>query len=158
MTPETRTKTFPELSYFKPVYLFLLFAMGLTGFSQMPIFKRFYIADVPGLGWLADYYATHSLHYIGAILLAGFFTYAAVVYFGVMRKRFQLTWAAYIRIALLALIVVTGIFRVLKNLPDVVFSPVFTMAIDIFHLIFMMLLMIFGIAFIFLKKKWLFEK
>jgi hypothetical protein len=158
MTPETRTKTFPELSYFKPVYLFLLFAMGLTGFAQMPIFKRYYIADVPGLGWLADYYATHSLHYIGAILLAGFFTYAAVVYFGVMRKRFRLTRAAYIRIALLALIVVTGIFRVLKNLPDVVFSPVFTMAIDIFHLIFMMLLMIFGIAFIFLKKKWLFEK
>ena len=158
MTPETRTKTFPELSYFKPVYLFLLFAMGLTGFSQMPIFKRFYIADVPGLGWLADYYATHSLHYIGAIILAGFFTYAAVVYFGLMRKRFQLTWAAYIRIALLALIVVTGIFRVLKNLPDVVFSPAFTMAIDIFHLIFMMLLMIFGIVFIVFKNKWLFEK
>jgi hypothetical protein len=158
MIPETRPKPFPELSYFKPVYLFLLFAMGLTGFAQMPIFKRYYIADIPGLGWLADYYATHSLHYIGAIILAGFFTYAAVVYFGLIRKRFQLTWAAYIRIGFLALIVITGIFRVLKNLPDVVFSPAFTMAIDIFHLISMILLIIFGIVFIVLKKKWLLEK
>ena len=158
MTRETTPKALPELTYFKPVYLFLLFGMGLTGFAQMPIFKRYYIADLPGLAWLADFYATHYLHYIGAVILAGFFTYAAVVYFGLMRKRFQLTWAAYIRIALLALMVVTGIFRVLKNLPDVVFSPEFTMAIDIFHLIIMMSLMIFGIVFIVLKKKWLFEK
>jgi hypothetical protein len=132
--------------------------MGLTGFGQMPIFKRYYIADIPGLGWLADFYATHYIHYLGAILLIGFFVYAAVVYFGLMRKWFRLSWAAYVRIVLLALIVITGIFRVLKNLPDVVFSPFFTMMIDISHLLFMMFLMIVGIIFITLKKGWLATK
>ncbi len=132
--------------------------MGLTGFGQMPIFKRYYIADIPGLGWLADFYATHYIHYIGAVVLFGFFVYAAVVYFGLMRKEFQLTGAAYIRIAILALITITGIFRVLKNLPDVVFSPLFTMVIDISHLAFMMFLMIFGILFMVLKKGWLVSK
>ena len=158
MTPETTPNAIPELTYFKPVYLILLFIMGLTGFSQMPIFKRYYIADIPGLGWLADFYATHYIHYIGAVFLFGFFVYAAVVYFGLMRTQFQLTWAAYVRIAIVALIAVKGVFRVLKNLPDVVFSPLFTMVIDISHLVFMMFLMIFGILFMVLKKGWLVEK
>jgi len=158
MTRKITSRTLPELTYFKPVYLFLLFAMGLTGFAQMPIFKRYYIADIPGLAWLADFYATHYLHYIGAMGLFAFFVYVAVTYWGMMRRQFQLTGAAYIRITILVLILITGIFRVLKNLPDVVFSPEFTMAIDISHLIFMMFLMVFGILFLILKKGWLIEK
>lgn len=158
MTSETTSKAFPELAYFKPLYLFLLFAMGLTGFAQMPIFKRYYIADIPGLAWLADFYATHYLHYMGAIILLGFFAYAGVVYFGMMRKQFLLTRAAYVRVAILLLIVVTGVFRVLKNLPEIVFSPTFTMIIDISHLIFMMFLMVFGIIFMMAKKRWVVEK
>ena len=158
MTSDTRSNEFPELTYFKPVYLFLLFVMGLTGFGQMPIFKRYYIADIPGFGWLAHYYTTHYVHYIGAVVLLGFFVYATVVYLGLIRKRFRLTRSAYVRIALLVLLVASGIFRVAKNLPDVVFSPAFTMAIDISHLIFMLLLMIFGVLFIVLRKRWMAEK
>jgi hypothetical protein len=33
------------------VYILTLFAMALTGFGQMPIFKRYYISDIPGMGW-----------------------------------------------------------------------------------------------------------
>ncbi|MCG6908574.1 MAG: FeS-binding protein [Deltaproteobacteria bacterium] len=158
MTLATTPKAFAEQRFFKPFYFLLLFVMGLTGFGQMPIFKRYYIADIPGLAWLANFYTTHYIHYIGAASLFGFFVYAVVVYFGLMRKRFRLTWAAYVRIALLALIAVTGIFRVLKNLPDVVFLPKFTMVIDISHLAFMMFLMVAGIVFIIIKKGWLVSK
>ena len=158
MTLETTPRAYAELRFFKPFYFILLFTMGLTGFGQMPIFKRYYIADIPGLAWLADFYATHYIHYIGAVVLFGFFAYAAVVYWGLIRRQFQLTGAAYIRIVLLALIAITGIFRVMKNLPDVVFSPLFTMVIDISHLAFMLFLMIVGILFIILKKGWLVEK
>lgn len=158
MTLATTPGAYAEQRFFKPIYFLLLFTMGLTGFGQMPIFKRYYIADIPGLGWLADFYATHYIHYLGAIVLFGFFVYAAVIYFGLMRRQFQLTWAAYIRITLLALIAITGIFRVLKNLPDVVFSPLFTMGIDISHLAFMMFLMVFGIFFMIKKVGWLVRK
>ena len=158
MTLETTPRAYAELRYIKKLYFILLFTMGLTGFGQMPIFKRYYIADIPGLGWLADFYATHYIHYVGAVILFGFFVYVAVTYWGLMRRQFQLTGAAYIRIAILALITITGIFRVLKNLPDVVFSPLFTMVIDISHLALMMFLMIFGILFMVLKKGWLVEK
>jgi len=32
------------------IYLTTTFLLVLTGFGQMPIFKRYYIADIPGLG------------------------------------------------------------------------------------------------------------
>ena len=139
----------------RPVYLFLLYFLGLTGFAQMPIFKRYYIADLPGLGWLAQFYVTHALHYIGAILLLFLIAYSTVVYFGLMYRRFSLTATAYVNITLLGAIVVTGILRVLKNLPGILFSPVFTMFIDISHLGFMMALFVFGIFTITTKRKWL---
>ena len=147
-----------EQKLVKPFYLLLLFMMGLTGFGQMPIFKRYYIADIPGLGWTARYYVTHYLHYVGAILLLSLFAYMLVVYFGMMRRSFALRRAAYVRIFLLAAITCTGIFRVLKNLPDVVFSPEFTMFIDISHLVFIMLLMLCGIVFGITGSGWLLRK
>ena len=33
------------------LYPFTLILMGVTGFGQMPIFKRYYLADLPGFGW-----------------------------------------------------------------------------------------------------------
>jgi hypothetical protein len=146
---------FVEQRLIKPVYLFLLFVLGLTGFAQMPIFKRYYIADIPGLGWLAQFYDTHTIHYIGAILLLFLMVYSAVFYLGVMRKRFDLTIAAYVHISLLIAIVGRGLFRVLKNLPHVVFSPDFTMWIDISHLGFMFVFMFFGIITTVTRTPWL---
>ena len=50
------------------LYLISLFFLVLTGFGQMPVFKRYYIADIPGLGWLAQFFVTHYMHYLFAIL------------------------------------------------------------------------------------------
>jgi len=147
-----------EMRLLKVAYLFLIYMMALTGFAQMPIFKRYYIADVPGLGWLARFYTTHYLHYIGAILLFALLTYATVGYFAMLRERYRLSGAALCRSFLLAAIAVTGIFRVLKNLPDVVFSPGFTMFIDISHLGFAMALISLGIVAIAMRQPWLRER
>ena len=155
MKSNTPNQNFAEQKFIKPVYIFLLFFMGLTGFAQMPIFKRYYVADIPGLEWLAQFYVTHTMHYIGAISLLFVIAYSAAIYIGMMRKQFDLTIAAYINIVLLASIIGTGIFRVLKNLPDVVFSPNFTMFIDISHLGFMLALMSFGIFTLITRSKWL---
>jgi len=46
------------------LYLITLFFLVLTGFGQMPVFKRYYIADIPGLGWLAQFFVTHYMHYL----------------------------------------------------------------------------------------------
>ncbi|MBW2114853.1 MAG: FeS-binding protein [Deltaproteobacteria bacterium] len=121
------------------IYVLTFVVMAFTGFGQMPIFKRYYVSDIPGMGWSADFYLTHYIHYLGAIFLLGLFAYVIVDYVLSGRKELALTSSAYVRIVLLGGIVITGIFRVLKNMPDVVFSPDFTLFIDISHLGFMIL-------------------
>lgn len=59
----------------KRLYWVTLFFITLSGFAQMPIFKRYYIADIPGLGWLAQFYITHLIHYICATILIGLIFY-----------------------------------------------------------------------------------
>jgi hypothetical protein len=140
---------------FKLLYILTFTVMAFTGFGQMPIFKRYYISDIPGMGWSADFYLTHYIHYLGAIFLIGLIAYIIVDYILSGRKEFSLTSSAYVRIALLGAIVVTGIFRVLKNLPDVVFSPGFTLFIDISHLGFMMLYLLTALIFSIMKSGWL---
>ena len=149
-----RRDVLKESAIIKRAYLVILFGMGLTGFAQMPIFKRYYIADIPGLGWLADFYVTHFLHYLGAALFLALPFYCVTAYVLAGRRQFSLSWSAYVRIALLLAIGVTGVFRVLKNLPDVLFSPAFTMFIDISHLVFMMMLMLAALFFHVIKSGW----
>ena len=127
-------------------YLALLFFMGLTGMAQMPIFKRYYIADIPGLGWLAKYYMTHALHYLGAMALLALLAYGAALYAGALRRRYAPTRCTIVRVLLLSGLVTSGVIRMLKNLPDIVFSPTMTLVVDISHLGFMMGLLVVGIV------------
>ena len=138
----------------KTFYILLFTVMAFSGFGQMAIFKRYYIADIPGMGWTADFYVTHYIHYIGAIILLGLLAYGILDYFLTGRREFSLTASAYVRILLLGGIVITGIFRVLNNLPDVVFSPGFTLFIDISHLGFMMFYLLAALLFLIFKSGW----
>lgn len=146
------------MKFVSPVYMFLFALMALTGFAQMPIFKRYYIADIPGLGWLANFYFTHKLHYVGAMLLLAVLAYSVTAYFMAFRKRYSLTRATMVRATLLGAIVITGAVRVLKNLPDVSFSPGFTLMVDISHLGFMMVFALSALAFKITGASWLAEK
>lgn len=124
----------------------------------MPIFKRYGISAIPGMAWSADYYVTLFIHYLGAVLLAGLLAYAIADHALVRRKGTRITAAGYVRAAILAGVVATGIFRVLKNLPDVDFSPAFTQVVDISHLGFMMAYGAAALLFWRLRSRWLTEK
>ncbi len=136
-------------------YVLTMIVLGFTGFGQMPIFKRYYISDIPGMAWSADFYVTHTIHYLLAMILLGLLAYFISDYFLSGRKTFHLTSSAYLKIFLLAGIVITGVFRVLKNLPDVSFSPGFTLFIDISHLGLVMVYIFAAIFFLFTGAKWI---
>jgi hypothetical protein len=117
--------------FFRAVVIALLF----TGFAQMPIFARYYLAEVPGFAWTADYYLNHVLHYALAIVLLAFLGWRLPL---VLRQPWSasgialgLCWAG---------VVLTGLVRVMKNQPDAFFSPTFVMFVDWGHLGFVMLL------------------
>lgn len=111
-----------------------LFILALTGFGQMPIYNRYYLSDIPGLGWLADFYVTRNIHYIGAAVLLSILGYSLSDYYFSRRRRFRLTRSGLLRAALLAGIVISGILIVVKNFPAVFFPDTFVIGLDLFHI------------------------
>ena len=135
-------------------YLITAFFLVLTGFGQMPIFKRYYIADIPGLGWLAKFYVTHYMHYLFAILLIGITTYIIVEYLLINRINIKITVSGYIRGATLLGLMVTGILLVIRNLSGILFAPSLIIFLDLFHLTLVMIFLVTGLYCIVFKKQW----
>jgi hypothetical protein len=120
----------------------------------MPIFKRYYIADIPGLGWLAEFYITHYMHYLFAIVLLGIAGYVITDHLTSNRKRLRLTLSGYLRGALVAGLIITGSLLVIRNLPGSGFSPGTIIFLDIGHLAMVMALLMVGFYCMVVKKKW----
>ena len=135
-------------------YLITLLFLTLTGFGQMPIFKRYYIADIPGLGWLAKFYVTHFIHYLGAILILALLAYIILRYVLMDKNNLRLTKTGYIRGGLLGGILVTGIFLVLRNLKNIWFPPWFIILLDITHLGLVMSFLIMALYCLIFRKQW----
>ena len=123
----------------------------------MPIFKRYYIADIPGLGWLAKFYVTIYLHYLFAILLLGITAYVITGYVFTNRKSIKITLSGYIRGAIVAGLITTGILLVIINLKYSGFAPGFIIFLYLCHLSLVMGLLMAGLHSVIFKKKWYFE-
>ncbi|NDV21279.1 iron-sulfur cluster-binding protein [Desulfovibrio sp. JC022] len=125
---------------FARLFKWTIFIMALTGAAQMPIFKRYYIADIPGLGWLADFYLTNKIHYIFGAVLMFMALYLLIMFILAGKKYFRLSSSGLLRVVLYGAVIGTGALRVIKNLHSVTFDPFTVMLIDWTHLGFAMLL------------------
>jgi heme A synthase len=128
--------------------------MALTGFGQMPIFKRYYVSDIPGFGWLADFWTTRYIHYVGAILLLAWLAYVVVDFLGARRPDRKLTPSGKLRLALLGAIVLTGVLFVIKNFSIYLFSPDFIVLLTLCHLGCVMFFLMTNLYCLVFKKQW----
>lgn len=127
------------------IYGITFFFITLSGFAQMPIFKRYYISDIPGLGWLANFYITHLIHYIFAGIFIGLVVYS-ISNFIILKASFtRLTRDIFIKIIIFSGLILTGSLMVIKNFPGTPFPNGMIIALDISHLLFCMALIIFGL-------------
>jgi len=140
------------------VYLITVFFLTLSGFGQMPIFKRYYIADIPGFGWLAQFFVTHYIHYLGAILILALVTYMIIDYLILQKKRIRLTASGYVRGTILAGILVSGLLLVIRNLPGSRFAPEFIIFLDITHLGMVMTFLIVAGYCLVSKRRWVTQR
>lgn len=124
----------PLPRYLSRLFVLLVAALTVTGLAQMPIFKRYYIADIPGLGWLSDYYFTHMVHYVGAALLLALLGYVSARWLREWSGSMRLTRTGLVRVVLLLGIVGTGALRMYKNQPGVSLEPFTVMLVDWTHL------------------------
>jgi len=136
------------------VYLMTVFFLTLSGFAQMPIFKRYYIADIPGFGWLAQFYVTHYIHYLGAILILALVSYMIIDYLVLQKKSIRLTTSGIVRGAILLGILASGIFLVLRNLAGSRFTPEFIIFLDLAHLGLVMTFLVVAAYCLVRKKRW----
>ncbi|NNF98281.1 MAG: hypothetical protein HKM93_02795 [Desulfobacteraceae bacterium] len=133
----------------------ILFLLMLTGFAQMPIFKRYYIADIPGLGWLAQFYVTHFLHYLFAAIFVAIATYKTAEYMLEKKQVWKLSPRGYLMVLTLFGLIFTGGLLVIRNLSGIYFPASFIIALDIGHLLLVFGLMA-GVAYgLFSKTGWL---
>ena len=136
------------------MYLLTVFFLALTGFGQMPIYKRYYLSDIPGFGWLANFWTTRYVHYVGAAMLLAIVAYIIVQHVILNRAQRKVTFSGYLRGALLLGIVLTGILFVVKNFPVFVFSPEFIIALNLSHLGFVMAFLLVNLYCLVFKKQW----
>jgi len=136
------------------IYLITVFFLTITGFGQMPIFKRYYIADIPGLGWLAQFYVTHYIHFLAAILILALMSYMIIDYLILQKNHIRLTLSGYVRGAILVGILASGVFLVIRNLTGSWFEPGFIIFMDLAHLgLVMTFLMAAGYCLV-RKRRW----
>lgn len=129
------------------------FTLIITGMFQLPLARRYFIDQIPGLAWSGDYSATVLIHYLAATVLL--MAVSVHVVYHLIRKEYNLIpkkgdlkesyliikamvglgeepksdkylaeqRLAYLYMALsFFLIIVTGVIKVIKNLPTVFFS------------------------------------
>lgn len=62
-----------------------IFVLIFTGIGQMPVYKRYNVDQVPGLGWSSDFLVTVNIHYIAATVLVFISFYYLVYLLGTRR-------------------------------------------------------------------------
>jgi hypothetical protein len=151
---DTRVTSLPV----RRVYLVTTFLLVLTGFGQMPIFKRYYIADIPGLGWLAEFFVTHYIHYLGAVVLLALVAYILTDYLLVKYNVRRMTASGWVRVGVLTGILVSGGLLVIRNLTGTHFSAGVIIFLDITHLGLVMVFLFVSLYCLIRKKHWTTER
>ena len=143
-----------EKRVIRAIYTVNIFMLVLTGFGQMPIYKRYYLSDIPGFSWLANFLTPREIHYLVAGLLLALVAYIGRDYLILKRKNRKITATGYVRIALITGIIITGTLFVIKNFPPYIFSPNFIIFLNLSHLGFVMAFLLVSLYCVVVKKKW----
>lgn len=118
---------------FKWVYIADLALLLFSGFGQMPLFKRYYLADLPGMAWSADYYITLVIHYAAAAVFLGLTAYWLVSRAMAGRIKPQ-NGPARVRGIIFAALILSGTVLVLRNLSGIFLPPSLIVAATLTHI------------------------
>jgi len=126
-----------------------------TGFGNMPLWKRYYVADVPGLGWSGNFFINVNVHILAGSLLMALAVYAAIGALAVgHRNGGRLTFFGKAKGALLALALATGILMVVKNLPGFSFSMPALIIFNFTHMAAAVLFLLVSLAALVSRQPW----
>jgi len=100
----------------KWLYVATVFTLVFSGFGQMPIFKRYYLADIPGLAWTADFYVTLVIHYLAATVFIGLSVYYVLTHLLQKDLLAGMNARRWVRGVLFLALLTTGSILMFRNL------------------------------------------
>jgi hypothetical protein len=140
---------------FGALYALATIVALFTGFGNMPLYGRYYIADVPGLQWSGNFFTNVNVHVLAGSLLLCIGIYGSMVFWRLKTTPAKrLTLSGKIRGALLALTLATGILMVLKNLPGIQFSFEMLMIANFTHMGGALLFMLSALVALIFRMPW----
>jgi copper ion binding protein len=135
-----------------------------SGFGELPMYKRFMMTQIPGLGWAGDFFINLKIHYLSGILFVSVMVFHALYHgwlghqgllprrgdvkaslktifsmFGFgeepkLHKYLPEQRLAYAYLGGIGLILVlTGVVKVMKNLPGVFLPPSLVTTMTLIH-------------------------
>lgn len=136
------------------IYVALIVLTAFTGFGNMPLYKRYYISNLPGLGWSGDFLINVRIHYLTGSILLGVGVYFLAMYVSAWKHRMYLSVTGWLRAVFLALSLVSGIIMALKNLPFVTFTFGWLVAMNFLHLGTAMIFVFLSLGCFIARAKW----
>lgn len=139
-------KARPYSPWISRVFIFAMAALSFTGMMQMPLAKRYFLVEVPGMAWTGDFFFVHMLHYVFAALLLFVVGLVSVNWLLEWKDSLRLTPLGVVRAGVLGGLIVSGGFRVYRNLPDVTLHPAFVVTIEWVHFSLFMVMGVLALA------------
>lgn len=142
-------------TYLKWTFMAALGVSIFTGFGNMPLWGRFYVSDIPGLGWSANFFVNIYVHYLSGGVLLAIATYTIIQYSRRSDRTTRLSRTGVLRAMVFGLVVVSGALSAIKNLPAVNLSLAGLMTLIFVHLGAAMAYIFISLACRMLKKPWM---
>lgn len=124
-----------------------------TGFGNMPLYGRYYVADFNWLKWAGDFIVNVKVHYIAGAILVAMGIYYLLTHFYVYYRR-RLTAMGWLRALLLALTLLSGFVMAIKNLPGVLFPLNFLVGMNFLHMGSAILFMLVSLGALLFRARW----
>lgn len=115
------------------LYRLTITAAILSGMGQMPIYKRYYLTSIPGLGWAENFYTLSDLHYVAAAVLLALVAWRLALDARCGSGGWSWGPATWWGWTLFGALIVTGALKVAKN-AGLFIDPFWFMVIDLAHL------------------------
>jgi len=135
-----------------------------SGFGELPMYKRYMVTEIPGMGWAGDFFINLKIHYLAGIVFVSIMVFH-VLYHGWLRHQGLIPRKGDVKTSLITalsmfgfgeepksgkylpeqrlayaylggvglILVLTGVVKVIKNLPGVYFSPSLITGMTLIH-------------------------
>ena len=124
-----------------------------TGFGNMPLYGRYYIADIPGFHWSGNFIVNLKIHLIAGAIVLALVIYRFTGIFILGQKLAAFTVLEKLTGLALAMVVLSGLMAGLKNFAFLTPALSLHMTLTFFHLGSAILLIIVGLAFLLVRPK-----